>query len=243
MNLPGGGVLSWFGNPKNDAVYLEQWRSAPLTYNPGQTIDENWHVDRYEVLLGIDPTGQLFRRAAQIAMRDRFYPPQVMINTSDYQLAGRDVQVGDRVLQRIRMLAMGSRPVLEVLALNEITEVIDEPRRKGFTYVTTAIHSEIGEWSPTILWRENGEVVLVIEVISRSHPGSPELARRIMRWLQLRAHRLSILNFRSILSGERRGGAPQPAFIPPELLPVGMLTTALFLFTLALWGFKHKRRH
>ena len=239
MNKPGG-VPSWFGNPKQDAIYLEQWRSAPLTYTPGQPIDQYWNVDRYEVLLGVDPSGQLFKRAARVAMRNRFYPPQVMANTSDYQLANRDVQLGDRVLQRIHLLTLGQQAVLDTLTLNEITEVIDEPRRKGFTYTTTTVHSEVGEWSPTVVWRENGEVILIIEIVSRSRPGSPRLSARLMRWLQLRAHHLSILNFRSLLSGDRYG-APQPAFLPPELAPVGMLALALVLFTLAVYNFTHRK--
>ena len=239
MNLPSSGVPSWFGNAKNDAMYLEQWRGAPLTYRAGPALDENWNVDRYEVLLGVDPSGQLFKRAAQVAMRNRFYPPQVMLSTADYQLANREVQTGDRVLQRIRVLMMGSRAVLETLTLNEITEVVDEPRRKGFTYTTTGVHSEIGEWSPMVVWRDNGEVVLVIEVVSRSAPGASLLARRITRWMQLRAHRLSILNFCGLMYGDRRS-VPQPAFVPPELVPVAMLALAGLLFALALRGFGRK---
>jgi hypothetical protein len=240
MNNPSGGVLSWFGTPKNDSLYLDLWRSAPLTYTPGQFIDENWHVDRYEVLLGVDSTGQLFKRAAGITLRNRFYPPQVMENISDFQLADRCVQVGDRVLQRIRLLMLGTRPLLETLTMNEITEVINEPRHKGFTYTTTAVHSEIGEWSPSVIWRENDEVALVIEVVSRSRPGSSDLSQRITRWMQLRAHRLSILNFRALLSGERYPAA-QPAFIPQELVPVGMLAMAMMLFMLAMRAFVRRR--
>ena len=54
-----------------------------------------------------------------------------MLNTSDFQLEDRPVRSGDRVVQRIRLLLAWNRPVLEVLTMNEITEVIDEPRRKG----------------------------------------------------------------------------------------------------------------
>jgi uncharacterized protein (UPF0548 family) len=242
MNIPSSSVSSWFGSPKNDQSYLEQWHNVPLTYSPGQTIDENWHIDRYEILLGSDSSGDLFRRAAQMTLRNRFYPTQVMVNTSDFGLENRAVQVGDRVLQRIRILMFASLPILETLTLNEITEVIDEPRHKGFTYITTAVHSEMGEWSPSVHWRENGEVVLVIEVVSRTRPGSSRLAERITRWLQLRAHRLSIHNFRALLNGDRYNNQAREPFVPAELLPVGMLSLALFLFMLATRSYYNRSR-
>jgi len=240
MKPSNGSATSWFGNPRNDQVYLDAWRSAPLSYAPGQPIGAGWNVDRYEVLLGNDSSGKLFSRAARITLHNRFYPPHVMINTADYDEEDRTVQVGDCVLQRIRILSMGRRPVLETLTLNKITEVIDEPRRKGFTYATTNIHKEVGEWSALLEWRENGDMVLVIEVASMPRPDLSPLARRITRLLQLRAHQLSIQNFRALLSGDRVNIENQPEFIPARVLPVGMLLLALGLLALALRGLNRR---
>lgn len=242
MTLPSRAVSSWFGNRKNDIVSLEQWRNAPLTYTPDQETNGEWNVDRYEVILGVDRSGELFQRAGLLTLRNRFYPKQVMATTSDYEIENRPVRKGDRVLQRIHILQPWGRSLFDVLTVNEITEVIDEPRHKGFTYTTTTVHSEIGEWSPSVVWRENGEVALIIEVVSRNRPGASRFAQRLTRWLQLRAHRLSIENFRAILMGARPSTATSSEFVPAALLPVGMIALAVSLFLLAVRAFYRRRQ-
>jgi uncharacterized protein (UPF0548 family) len=241
MVVQDGAVSVWFGRGRqNDAKLLQIWRSAPLTFSPEQDIDENWCVDRYEVILGNDPTGALFQRAARLTLSNRFYPAEVMAAVSDYSLAQRAVQPGDRVLQRIRIIQYRGMPVLEVLTMNEITQVIEEPRRAGFTYTTTTAHAEIGEWSPTVEWRENGEVALVISVVSRSRPGASAFSRRFSRRMQLRAHKVSIQNFLAQLSGV--------PYLPPAsrpstsagMLPAALLATASILFLYVILGFSRK---
>ncbi len=232
MIVQEGAKSVWFGRgSKNDARFLQDWRGAPLTYSPEQDLDENWFVDRYEIILGMDPSGALFQRAARLALHNQFYPPQVMTTVSDFNLVGRSVQTGDRILQRIRVLLYHGRPVMEVLTMNEITQVIDEPRRAGFTYTTTSAHSEIGEWSPTVEWRENGEVALVIGVVSRSRPGASLFTRRLTRQMQLRAHQLSIQNFLAQLHGVPAPASNEPhAATAASLLPLALLASALILF-------------
>ena len=189
MNYPDRALSVWFGRHRqNDLLYLHTWREAPLTYSPRQEITAGWNLDHYEVILGVDYTGDLFRRAAELVLQNQFYPPDVLVVTADHQLENRPIQPGDRVLQRIRVFWLRHWPLLELLTLNEVTEVIQEPRRVGFTYTTTAAHSEVGEWSPVVEWRENGEVVLVIDVISISRSGTSDFGRRLTRKLQLRAH-------------------------------------------------------
>lgn len=228
MAYPNGGVPVWFGaGRQNDVELLIAWRDAPLTYSPDQELDSNWYADRYEIILGKDQSGELFRRAAGLLRKNQFYPPEVLTATSIFGLAGRPVQPGDRVIQRIRVFQIQTLPVLEVLTMNEVTQVIEEPRRVGFTYTTTAAHSEIGEWSPSILWRENGDVVLLIEVVSRARPGASQYSSRFTRKLQLRAHKIAIQNFQALVSGRPRL-APRDNAVP-SLLPVGMLLLAILL--------------
>ncbi len=238
MAYQDGAILVWFGrNQRNDAQYLEKWRDAPLTYFPEQETDENWNADRYEVVLGIDQSGALFQRAARLTLSNLFYPPEVMSTVSDFGLVGRAIQSGDRVVQRIRVFQYRGIPILETLTMNEITQVIQEPRRAGFTYTTTTAHAEIGEWSPSVEWRENGEIVLVISVVSRSRPGASSYIRQHSRRLQLRAHKLSIQNFRAMLYGVPYA-PPQPATSTAvSLLPVAMLLVATLLFFYTILGF------
>ena len=233
MAYPEKAVAKWFGKGRqNDVLYLRAWRDAPLTYSPEQEIDPAWNVDRYETILGHDSSGALFERAANLTLRNQFYPKEVMVNVSEFGLENRTVQAGDRVLQRIRLLQYKDKPILEALTVNEITDVIQEPRRAGFTYVTTAAHSELGEWSPVVEWRENGEVALVISVVSRTRPGSSYLSRRLARRLQLRAHKLSIQNFLARLNGvpfrPEPGPAPRLQFLPVALL---LLSALIFVIT------------
>lgn len=228
MTYPAGSIPMWFNhNRALDTQMLQAWRGVPLTYNPDLVIDHHWNADHYEIVLGKDTSGNLFNRASMITLMNQFYPPDVMVTTSDFGNMKRPVRLGDRVLQRIRIFQVAGHPVFEVLTMNEITEVIQEARRVGFTYSTTSIHSEIGEWSPKVEWRDNGEVVLVIDVVSRVLPGTSAIARWFTRRMQLRAHKLSIHNLLSLL---RLQSAPsQRSTFPAELLPVGMLASAFLL--------------
>jgi uncharacterized protein (UPF0548 family) len=235
MNFPDRAVSIWFGHGRQfDAHLLSTLKEAPLTYSAEQELDHNWNVDHYEIILGYDTTGDLFRRAVRQTMNNQFYPPEVMVTTSDFGLENRPVRTGDRVLQRIRIFMLGKLPLLEVLTVNEITQVIQEERRAGFTYTTTSAHSEIGEWSPIVEWRENGEVVLVISVVSRSRPGASEYTKRFTRRMQLRAHKLSIESYLAKL----KGNAPQrqKQAYPADLLPVGMIALAFLLLVSAVLG-------
>ena len=234
MVYPHSGLLVWFGRgQKGDAQYLRAWRDAPVTYTSEEINDVNWAADRYEVILGQDSSGVLFNHAAELTLYNRFYPREVMSVVSDYSLEGRTVQVGDRVLQRIALLEYEGLPLLEILTMNLITEVIQEPRRVGFTYTTTAVHSEIGEWSPRVEWRENNEVALVIEVVSRADPKGLAVIQRRTRQLQLHAHKLSIQYFLAQLNGKPAMPALPFARRLPKLAPVALallLIPILILF-------------
>lgn len=230
MVYPNRGLPVWFGSGQSrDAQYLQAWRKAPITYSAANVSGASWSADRYEVILGYDQEGGLFNRAVELALSNQFYPPEVMSIVADYSLENRQVRPGDRVLQRIPILTYGRLPLLELLTLNEICEVIQEPRRAGFTYVTTAAHSEVGEWTGRVEWRDNNEVALVIEVVSRSRPGSPLFVQRRTRQLQLRAHKLSIEHFLAQLKGEPPA-APQPfAWALPRLAPVALAAIPILL--------------
>lgn len=232
MTYPDQSVSKWFGRDRQkDSLYLQAWRDAPLTYFPREVMTPGWNVDHYEIILGKDTTGELFQKAAQLTLLNQFYPADVMTVVSDFALESRAVQPGDRVLQRIRIFQFGSQPLLETLTLNEITDVVQEPRRAGFTYMTTAVHAEVGEWSPVVEWRDNDEVVLVINVISTTRPGMSDFGRRLSRKLQLRAHQRSIQNFKALLAGRKLAKPSRQASVPADLLPVGMLAVALGLLT------------
>ncbi len=242
MTNMNGSLAVWFNRHRDlDVEYLQAWREVPLTYKPDQAIDHHWNADHYEVVLGQDLTGSLYERAAMITLMNQFYPPDVMSNASDFGLENRPVRAGDRVVQRIHIFQIAGKPVYDILTLNEITRVVEETRRTGFTYTTTAAHCEIGEYSPAVTWRENGEVVLSIDVLSRSLPGASAFSRWFTRRMQLRAHRLSIQNFLTLLR-LKPISAPRSTF-PVELLPVGMLLAAFMVLVTAVLNLSQRQDH
>lgn len=186
----------WFPRAPDDGRYLRLWREAPLTYQTGQAVDSTWHVDDYAVTLGSDSTSALFDRAANALMRYRFYPADVMRAISDFGLENRWVRPGDRLVQRLHIFRLRDMPLLDVVTMNEITAVVDESRRKGFTYSTTQCHAEQGEWSALINWQASGEVTLKMHAISRPGPRLPSWTHGLARRLQLRAHQRGLATFR-----------------------------------------------
>jgi len=179
------------GSGKPDDQYLDAWRDAPLTYQHGQAIDDTWHGDHYEYVIGAGKSpAKLFARAADLLLRYEFYPPSVMTHVSDFGREGRKMRAGDRIVQRI-----GAQPIpIEGLTMNAVVSVIDELDRAGFTYVTTKAHAEMGEWSALIEKQDDG-VKLTIDALSRTRPEFPFFMRGYARYAQKRAHRLGIEHF------------------------------------------------
>lgn len=191
--------LNWFDDGCCDVKYLDIWNDAPLSYRFGQPVDKSWHVDEYELLLGVDEDGRLFKKAADRLMRYQFYPQDVMSHTSDFGLWNRWVQVGDRIVQRIHLFSLFGKPVLDVVTMTEVTQVITEPRCYGFTYVTVDQHVEQGEWSAWLEWREDNDLILTVNAISRPRPEEPARNYSYMRNLQQTAHQRGLAHFKQTI--------------------------------------------
>lgn len=116
------------------------------------------------------------------------------------------MQIGDRILQRVHVWQPWGKPLLDVLGLTEIADVVNEPRRVGFTYVTVAPHAAEGEWSAHLAWEEDDQVTLRIKSISRPRREEPARNHAWMRKLQQRAHRRGLAHFqRLVLSDSGQG--------------------------------------
>ena len=210
MSYPTHGKRVFLDRQDHDGRCLADWRETPRTfYAHGLAEGAGWHHDRYEELIAADSSGRLFARAADLIMRYQFYPPGVLRFTADFSQQERWAQPGDRILQRVRVVRLLGLPVVEVLTMNEVCEVIDEPERHGFCCVTTAVHDEVGQWSVWVEWRDRQQVVLVMEALSRPGEGLPDYLKPLLRRLQLRAHRLGLAAFRERLFGEYRE-RPEP---------------------------------
>ena len=194
-NVKGASKIEILGSPAGDERYLDLWRDVPVNHWVGASLGRGEHRDQYEQVIAIDATGEVFRRAADRLMRYQFYPPDIMTAVTDASVAGRWLRVSDRLLQRVRVLRVFGQPVVELLTVNEVVSVVDEPRRKGFTYVTTCGHSEQGEWSAEVTWRADDAVVLHVRARSRSTWRLPWPLSAIVRRFQLHAHRRGIQAF------------------------------------------------
>lgn len=188
--------LNWLDDGCCDVKYLDIWNNAPVSYQPGQPIDSSWHVDSYELSLGVDEDGRLFRKASDLLMRYQFYPQDILSHTSDFSLWNRWAQAGDRIVQRIHLFMLFGKPIVDVITMNEVSQVITEPRRYGLTYVTVGHHVEQGEWSACLEWRDDNELILTIHSISRPVPEEPSRNHSFMRTKQQAAHQRGLNHFK-----------------------------------------------
>lgn len=185
-----------------DAEYLDAWRDVPLSYTPGQAVDATFHRDLHEHTMTPNCTAALFAHAADLLLRYEFYPTSIMSHVSDFSREKRQMQVGDRIVQRINGLGLIGIPssLMNGLTMNVITAVIDEPRRKGFTYATTQAHAEMGEWSAGIQWRSDNALILTISALARPAYSVPRFFHPVMRRGQKRAHQLGMAHFQALVT-------------------------------------------
>jgi uncharacterized protein (UPF0548 family) len=195
-------ILPFGIGTRPDADYLTLWRGAPLTYTPGQPTDSSWHTDHHAEVLTERANAERFARARDLLLRYEFYPPSVMRHVSDFSQGNRLMRPGDRIVQRIYGPRLLGVPLVAGLTMNEVTAVIDEPRRVGFIYITTQAHAETGEWSALVEWRADDSLVLTVSAVSRLAPHMPGRMADSARRLQLHAHHLGMEAFRKrVLSG------------------------------------------
>jgi len=177
-------TLNWFDDGCCDVKYLDLWNDVPLNYAPGQPIDENWHQDHFEHHIGHDLRGTLFETAASLLQQYEFYPEDIMAVIGDHNVYRRQIEIGDRIVHRVHVFQFRGRPILDAIAMTEIVNVIDEPRRFGITYATVDTHVEQGEWTAKITWQKNNDVVLTIDSLSRPVPNEPVRNYKFLRSLK-----------------------------------------------------------
>ena len=183
----------FFNNDSDDSRFLTEWHDAPLTYHPGQVLRDA-HTDHYEERVAAVADIALFEKAADHLLQYHFYPSNVMIHTSDFGLTNRHMCVGDRIVQRIHVIPN----VIDIVTMNELISVVDEPRHAGFAYVTTDKHDEAGQWSAQVLWRADTSLWLTIDAYGR--PTVPWFARSLARHTQLRAHQRGIAHYKQLIA-------------------------------------------
>lgn len=192
--------VTWFGKPDNDAKYLDLWRDVPAAEGVPDDPDEfqysGWHTDEYRRVLAVnDHNHAIFAYAADLLLRYKFYPPEMIYSTSDFGIEDRHMRPGDRIVQRIPVWHMGDVRVVDVLAMNVVLDVIDEPNRIGFVVATTQEHSERGVWKSWVQCYDNGMLTLNIRAVARPAHRERRFMHPYMRYRQLKAHKVGIEQF------------------------------------------------
>lgn len=172
-----------------------EWADEAVTnWDPVQGGRRAWVYwdDSIEADLGPDPSGERFRRIRDAAIRGDYYPPDAVRFFGRFRTENRALRVGDRVLQRARVLPLLHWPI--VWSVAEIVVIEDEPSRIKIGYVTTNRQHARGAWSAELRLREG---VLSIQVQSTASPRSALfwLGLPLARWLQLRARRRALEEF------------------------------------------------
>lgn len=193
-------TLSWFNDGCCDVKYLDIWANEPASFTPGQVLDASWRQDRHEVWLGLDENGRLFHQAAQLLLHYQFYPPALLTPTSDFTLENRPLQTGDLIIQRVHLAAIRQYHLLDVIGVNRVYQVIQEPHFCGFTYITLAPHITEGKWAIHITWRPDGNLILSMEATSRPSPEEPQRNHKFIRAMQKKAHHQGIIHFKKLLT-------------------------------------------
>jgi uncharacterized protein (UPF0548 family) len=140
-------LLIWFSRHVDLYALLDQWADAGSNYEPRGVVDDSWYVDRYEIVLGAVGGGRMFDEAVRRLFRYDFYPQSFVRIAADFLRNDRPPQVGERVVQRVRVIP----GVLDAVTMNIVSAVWEEPDRKGFTLVTSERQYETGEWTASIL--------------------------------------------------------------------------------------------
>ena len=190
-------MFDWF--PKKepaDAALLDSLGAPPLNYDPRTPTDRTWYVDGHAVSLGEGK--RLFDRAAEQLMRYQIYPPDTLIWTGTFQRQERRIRPRDYILQRIRIIP----ELLDIVTVVQVSNVLLEPNRIGFTYVTCEPHLEQGEWTAVVSRDRVGQVGLMIQAVSKPTAQMLLGTRRWARRMQRRAHRAALRNFRRQLDSQ-----------------------------------------
>ena len=196
-------TLNWFDDGCCDVKYLDLWNDVPLNYKPGQPTDKNWYHDRLEKHLGTDASGKLFQTAVSLLKQYEFYPKDIVSVFGDHNVYRRHIEVGDRIVHRVHVFQLRGWNILDAIAMTEVVNVINEPRSYGITYATVDTHVEQGEWTAVIKWKNNNDVVLEINSLSRPVPHEPTRNYKFMRNLQKQAQLKGLAHFASRVNEEK----------------------------------------
>src|SRR5438094_4427147 len=156
---------------------LRAWETRRPSFAPGARAPSRHDVD--ETTVRVHDAHDAFARARDALLAYRVYDERLLVHRIDTP-DGR-VRPGALILQRARLVG----PVA-VEAGVRVDELVDEPRRVGFRYVTLAGHPERGAASFWLAW-EADRVTFRMESVSEPGLLATRVGARSARALQRRA--------------------------------------------------------
>ena len=102
------------------------------------------------------------------------FPSNIMRFITQWEHENRSMRIGDVIVQQIHFPPMVNAPLKMIMAVR-ISEIIDEPKRKGFSYETLEGHVEKGISTFTLEQTTTG---IHFQISTFSTPGN-----RLLRWL------------------------------------------------------------
>lgn len=177
--------------------HYERGVKAGLTWSPVSGGRRSWVCFEDDVTeeLGLDATGERFEEIAGRMVGGRHYPVDAVEFFGPFRDEGRELVVGDRVLQRARVFPWWTWPV--VWSVVEIFVVEREDGLCRIGYVTTDYHHGRGIWSADLLLGE-GRLTLRVVLTACPHSWLFWLGLPYARWIQVRARKRAAEEYRNV---------------------------------------------
>ena len=173
---------------------FEDGLNAPLSWSPTEGGRRAFvcFEDHLVEDLGPDLDGSRFIEISERMMAGDYYPPDAVQFYGLYQDEKRNVQVGERIQQRA--------PIFAGLYAWSMVEIYIADLREDYCqigYVTTQKHHGRGIWT-AILNRVDGKLELTVASTASPHSFLFWVGLPIARYLQLRARRRAIEEFKKL---------------------------------------------
>jgi hypothetical protein len=178
----------------NIRVRFEDGIQAPLSWSPTTGGNRAFicFTDHLIADLGPDPDGTRFEAISRRMMNGDYYPPDAVQFYGLFRDEQRTIETGERIQQRAPLFAG-----LFAWSMVEIYVAERQSEQCKIGYVTTEKHHGRGIWTAT-LTRSDEKLSLAVESIASPHSILFWVGLPIARYLQLRARRRAIEEFRKL---------------------------------------------
>jgi len=172
--------------------------TAPLSWHPTEGGKRSFVCFEDELIedLGPDPDGSRFNMIAERMLSGRYYPRDAVQFHGLFQDENRQLHPGDRIQQRAPIF-----PFWDGLVAWSMAEIFVAERSESMCsigYVTTRKHHGRGIWRAD-LTHEGGRLTLAVRSTAFPNSFLYWLGIPVARYLQLRARRRAIEEFRKLL--------------------------------------------